>query len=240
MVCVLFHISGDFDPMEVDVEVEEERRKRKRGEARERVIVQQRKLREVMRGKTLVRNKVTGEIRVLDKPEENMEEEEELNYDELVGDDENHIDLMIEVEESMQNDKVWNTLGSTGSLDGHSYLNDLAEVEREDDRKRESVKKRKKVEEEEVEIKIRGLKVSPGWVERTKEALEDEKWQRIVIDKTGRGDGSGKERREGMTIPAVIRRHCLLGRMEEKEKEGIGQQVSLERDVLRVGMRWEY
>jgi hypothetical protein len=187
--------------MDVDVEAEDERRTRKRDEARERVMVQQRKLREVMRGKTIVRNKVTGEIRVLDKPEENMEEEEELNYDELVGDDENHIDLMIEVEESMQNDKIWNTFGSTGSLDGHSYLDDLAEVEREDDRKRESVKKRKKVEEEEVEIKIKGLKVSPGWVERTKEALEDEKWQRIVIDKTGRGDGAGKERREGMTIP---------------------------------------
>jgi hypothetical protein len=122
-----------------------------------------------------------------------MEEEEELKYDEIVGDDENHIDLMIEVEESMQKDKVGNAWGSTWSLDGHSYLDDLAEIEREDDRKRESVKKRKNVEEEEVEIKIRGLKVSPGWVERTKEALEEEKWQRIVIDKTGRGDGAGKE-----------------------------------------------
>jgi hypothetical protein len=72
-------------------------------------------------------------------------------------------DRQIEVEESMQNDKIWSKFGSTGSLDGHSYLDDLAEVEREDDRKRESVKKRKKVEEEEVEIKIRGLKVTLGW-----------------------------------------------------------------------------
>jgi hypothetical protein len=110
--------------MDVDVEAEDERRKRKRDEARERVMVQQRKLREVMRGKTIVRNKITGEIRVLDKPEENMEDEEELNYDELVGDDENHIDLMIEVEESMQNDKIWSKFGSTGSLDGHSYQDD--------------------------------------------------------------------------------------------------------------------
>jgi hypothetical protein len=186
MFVFFFHIPGKTDPMEVDVEEEEERRKLRRDEARERAMVQQRKLREVMRGKTIVRNKVTGEIRVLDKPEENMEEEEELKYDEIVGDDENHIDLMIEVEESMQKDKVGKAWGSTGSLDGHSYLDDLAEVEREDDRKRESVKKRKKVEEG---ITRLGRKDQRG-IRGGKVAKDSDRQ-----DRKGRRSGEGKEGR---------------------------------------------
>jgi hypothetical protein len=164
------------------------------------------KLRDRILGKKIMKNVGTGEIRVVEPDHMNSgqgsEAEEEIPYEEVIDEDEESIDITVQVEE-VRKDKEVGVGGSTSSLGGYSYLEELETAEKEQERNDKTVikeRKRKKEEEEDIEIKLRGLKVMPEWCERSRMARNSEKWQRTVVDKT-----VGKEEKvQEMKVPVKI------------------------------------
>ena len=157
------------------------------------------KLADKIMGKMLLRNRVTGEVRVMEKDYKGIEaQEEEIRCEELAEIDEEEIDLEVEVIEK-EKEMGGGSIGSSQNLDKFSYLEDLEEIDRESEKGRGEESKKRKEGEEKVELKLRGLKAMPGWIERSKKAMEDLRWQLSVTDKTDNGE-ERKERKVGMKI----------------------------------------
>jgi hypothetical protein len=156
-------------------------------------------LKEKIMGKMILRNRVTGEVRVMEKDYKGIEaQEEEIRCDELAEIEEDEIDLEVEVIER-EKETGGGSVGSSQNLDKFSYLEDLEEIDRESEKGRGEESKKRKEGDERVELKLRGLKAMPGWIERSKKAMEDLRWQLAVTDKTGNSK-ERKERKVGMKI----------------------------------------
>jgi hypothetical protein len=94
------------------------------------------KLKEKIMGKMLLRNRVTGEVRVMEKDYKGIEaQEEEIRCEELAEIDEDEIDLEVEVIER-EKEMGGGSVGSSQNLDKFSYLEDLEEIDRESEKGR--------------------------------------------------------------------------------------------------------
>jgi hypothetical protein len=156
------------------------------------------KLKEKIMGKMILRNRVTGEVRVMERDYTGKEsQEKEIRCEELV--DEEEIAFEVEVVEK-EKEACGGSVGSSQNLDKFSYLEDLEEIERENEKGRGEVNRKRKEGEEKVELKLRGLKAMPGWVERSRRASEDIRWQKTVINKVDNGKEGRKEQKIVMKI----------------------------------------
>ena len=133
-------------------------------------------------GSFLMRNSISGEIRLTEEIGKKEEEEEVVKLEDVVmGSDE--VVVEIEAGRGMTEDDS-KSIGSISSREtgtGYAFL-DAIEEEKEDteaERKLEENRKRKRGEEKKV-LRVKGLKVMPGWEERAKMSREDQRWSRVV------------------------------------------------------------
>jgi hypothetical protein len=121
----------------------------------------------------------------------------------VVEDEEDSTDVTVQVEE-LRKEKDVGHGGSTSSVGGYSYLEELETVEKEQEKNDKAgmkERKRKKEEEEDIEIKLRGLKVMREWCERSRMARNSEKWQRLLVDKTVGKEENMQEIKVPVKIP---------------------------------------
>jgi hypothetical protein len=150
--------------------------------------------------KMILRNRVTGEVRVMERDYTGKEsQEEEIRCEELVDEEEEEIAFEVEVMEK-EKEVCGGSVVSSQNLDKFSYLEDLEEIDRENEKGRGEVNKKRKEGEEKVELKLRGLKAMPGWVDRSRRAMEDIRWQKTVINKVENGKEGRKEKKVAMKI----------------------------------------
>ena len=146
----------------------------------------------------LMRSKVSGDIRIVGEKEKQTEEEEVVSLDEVVGvSDEVELDVEEGVEAVEMEKEDTGSVSSKGLGVGYAFLDAIEEDKRDEEceRKWESNRKRKSEDRDRM-LKVKGLKVMPGWGERAKESRENPVWYRTV-----EREETGKVVKERKKIP---------------------------------------
>ncbi len=126
-----------------------------------------------------------GTCQVKGENEEVGRGEESIHLEDIAGEAEDGVLILIEDEETM-------SAGSeTMSMEGVSFLDCIQEEERDEELEMRLEGMRKRKHDGEEEVKTKGLLNTPGWEEREKDGKGEERW--VMGKREWRVDGDGKK-----------------------------------------------
>jgi hypothetical protein len=168
-----------------------------------------RKVKQLLEGKSLVREKNSGRVVVKEKVGEKENEEKEV----MEEWEENLMGGEVVVEVTTVGEREEGSVASEeskGTIAGFEFLEGMCEDKREEDleKKRCEGRKRKREQEDGV-TKEGGMYGIPGWVWREEEARKDERWTREVM-RSQAGKDMMEKTRERIPLPE----NFALGRDE--------------------------
>ena len=135
------------------------------------------KLRRKLSGKWLFKDSEDGSVRIGVGEGERKANETVIRLEELVGGEGEEVEVEICEKEKEEAESTGSVKSVGTNVDGYNFLDDIEESKGEElwERRREENKKRK-VEETKKTLKVKGLKLTPGWEERANEIMPSP-WQ---------------------------------------------------------------
>ena len=130
----------------------------------------------------LMRSRVSGEIRLVGEKDKKEEGEEVVKLEEVVGVSD-VVELVIEegVEATEVEEEDTGSVSSKGLGSGYAFLDAIEEDKRDEEvEKKKEERRKRKSEDSDRMLRVKGLKVMPGWAERAKESRENPIWCRKV------------------------------------------------------------
>ncbi len=158
------------------------------------------KVKQILEGKRLVREKCSGKVMV--KAKTGVSDNEERTVMEEWEESITGGEVVVEVEVVGEKDNVSVASEETkGTAIGFDFLEGMGEekTDEELDKKRAEGRKRKREHEERTQ-KEEGLYRVPGWEWREDEARKDERWSREVLRKK-EGSDTGEKVKEKIPLP---------------------------------------
>ena len=151
------------------------------------------KVKEILLGKTMLKNREDGSIRIGKDVTRRKAEEEEFNADDLIDEGE---EVSLEIEKARDGKKATDDRksgqgsGSGQTTGGYSFLGELEEEEKDEElEKRDKENRKRKREDVKVVVKVKGLASSIGWKDRA-EAGRGEEWWKRTVEKVVGGEKS--------------------------------------------------
>ena len=130
----------------------------------------------------LMRSRVSGEIRLVGEKDKKEEGEEVVKLEEVVGVSD-VVELVIEegVEATEVEEEDTGSVSSKGLGSGYAFLDAIEDDKRDEEvEKKKEERRKRKCEDSDRMLRVKGLKVMPGWAERAKESRDNPIWCRRV------------------------------------------------------------
>ena len=136
-------------------------------------------LREKLKGRSLWRSSDDGKLRVKENCMARSMEESEVRLEEIVEEGEEVTVDIEQVEDGGKDEKEGSSY--SGTTAGYGFLEEIGDEEKDEElEKRNTENRKRKGREENVTMKVKGLKITPGWKERAEASRGDERWKRVV------------------------------------------------------------
>ena len=155
-------------------------------------------LREKLQGRAVWKNSEDGRLIVKEKSVAESGQGEEIRLEEIIEEGEEVTVEIEKAEEVVQEGKEGSSY--SGTAVGYGFLDELGDEEKDEElESRNKENRKRKGREEKATMKVRGLKISPGWKERAEASRNDSRWKRVM--EKGE-EGAKEEVVEKIPLPA--------------------------------------